>query len=344
MEYYLTPAATLYKIEIDEAVAIVDHQIQKGFIPWLIPKIAMEPIGEGIFHQFDLPIFFVTEDDLGKDVDLRNWYVVTHRTLLVPTATISCPPDFNTILPRPWYSDDNILAPATNIYGSNRDIAIDIPKKVSIPEASEFEYPIIEFPQCFEEYNNTPYEQTEYYQIKKRSSDWIGVYYGYNSSYRCIIIRIEKILKQTSINTPHGVASTIIHELCHALLDCNSLGLKFKSSVSKGIVDLISYYMEEAMANLFAFRAIRSRSFNKRYLDYIYGFMLTQPFPYALGGELAATQNLSDFTIHNYISKWYKAKCCNLWIDDWKTWLIQIRAMNFNVNDVKKQYETLFSK
>lgn len=344
MEYYLTTSATAYKFVIDDSVAIVDHQLQEGFIPWLLPKIAFEPIGCKIYPKFDLPIFFVTEDDLGKDVDLRNWYVVTHRTLLVPTSKIYCLPDFNTILPRPWYSDDNILVPATNIYGYNRDVAIDIPKKVSIPEASEFEYPIIEFPQCFEEYNNTPYKQTEYYQIKKRSSDWIGLYYGYNSSYRCIIIRIEKILKQTSINTPHGIASTIIHELCHALLDCNSLGLKFKSSVSNGIVDLISYYMEEAMANLFAFRAIRSRSFNKRSLNYIYRFMLTQPFPYALGGELAATQNLSDFTIHNYITKWYKAKYGILSIDDWKTWLKQIQAKNFYEFDVKNQYTTLFSK
>lgn len=326
MEYYLTLNATVYKFDIDKAVEIVDHQIQEGFIPWLISKIPDEPI----YHKFDLPIFFVTENDLGKTVDLKDWQVVTHRTFLEPTSKNFFLKDIFTILPRPWYSSDCILAPGMSIYGDTRDIAVDIPEKVNIPKASEFEYPNLELPQGSVKNDNDSHKQDEFYPVEiKCSSDWIGIYYSYNSSYRCIIIRIEQILRHNSIYTPHGIASTILHELCHALLDCNSSCLKFKSSVSNSIVDLISFYMEEAMANMFSFRALRSRSFNKRHLDYIYKFMLTQPFPYALGGRLAATQKISDFTIQSYILKWYKAKYGILCIDDWKTWLKQIRVLNF---------------
>ena len=127
--------------------------------------------------------------------------------------------------------------------------------------------------------------------------------------------------------------------------------LKFTTPASKQVADALDYCLEEALANLIAYRSIRNRRIKKEDVRDIAEFMKHQPMPYALGikmGLAELTKHASlDFIIKSYVLKWYMAKSDqeDLAIADYKGWWDMVKkAGPFTDIELKEQYETLFSK
>ena len=151
---------------------------------------------------------------------------------------------------------------------------------------------------------------------------------------------------------PFGVGSVVLHELAHALMDPGCFSdLKFARPASKDVAEALDYCLEEALANLIAYRSIRNRSISRETVRDIAEFMKRQPLPYALGikmGLAKLTKHASlDFIIKSYVLKWYMAKSDkeDLAIDDYKGWWEMIKKSDtFTETELKEQYERLFTK
>ena len=148
-----------------------------------------------------------------------------------------------------------------------------------------------------------------------------------------------------------GVTSVVLHELAHALMDPGSFSdLKFITPASKDVAEVLDFCLEEALANLIAYRSIRNRTISRETLRNIAEFMKHQPLPYALGikmGLAELTKHASlDFIIKSYVLKWYMAKSDkeNLAINDYiGWWRMVMKSEPFTDIELKEQYETLFT-
>ena len=223
---------------------------------------------------------------------------------------------------------------------------LQIPAEGSIPTPSDFDYRHYEFSP-----ENGLNDNPQPIVVERVGSfDWLGIYYGFNAAYRRIFIRIDKILAEPFLNDAFGVASVVLHELAHALMDTKPTELKFETPVSRKNADTLDFYMEEAMANLIAYRSIRSRVINKDKVEKIAHFMMSQPAPYALGVKMGIAKNTRysslDFIIKSYVRDWYLAKCehHHMAIKDLTTWvkLISIPT-SFTDVDLKDQIQNLFT-
>lgn len=348
MNYYFSQNSSKYfPNPIEDIVRIVDYRMLQGFVPWLLKVLYGTNYDE--YEHLDLPIFFVTEDDLGQNIPRNNWIGVGGRSIhLHMRAHLPIPADF--VL---W---ENICKDSY------------LPETVSIPDAVAFNYKeeilnALEDVASKQDFNDPKFQWEDYPIERVDSFDWLGLYYGYPSTFRCIIIRIEAILNNPLLNgsSPFGIhnnavggASIVLHELGHAILDpcCpsnNSLAhLQFSIRTSPKIAKTIEYVMEEAMANLFAFRSTRSINLKRPQIEDIANFMKNQPFPYALGlriGDATKTYRKSmDFLFQTYITKWYRAKTGKIPITNYANWIRMIlRKRSFNDCDIRDQYQTLFS-
>ena len=311
MKFYFSPeVVSEYFFEAEQTVEIVESRMKQGFIPWLLNVFKRH---YKIERQFDLPILFVTDEDLGRNMDEICWHLQekTRR--------------FNAI-------DEHEMC--------------QIPAEGRIPSPSNFDYRHYEF-SLENEFNAS--EQPIVVE-RVGSFDWLGIYCGFNSPYRRIFIRIDKILEEPCLKDSFGVASVVLHELGHALMDTKSTVLKFETPVSQKNGNTLDFYMEEAMANLFAYRAIRGRNFKRGSAVGIAWFMMRQPAPYALGVKMgmAKTTRYSslDFIIKSYIRNWYLAKCDHhhMAIKDLAAWVKLISTPSFFTdNDLKDQIHTLFT-
>lgn len=322
MEFYLTPNATAYFTEpIRDAIDIVKGKMVNGFFPWLMTPFKKK---YPIEAQFDLPIFFVCENDLGKSMWIPEWHI--------------CKPE--------KYEH------AIDYTGPGKSIALNLPEYVEIPNPHSFDYEqngrLID-PKILRSLNA---EDSLVLDVKTRvgSFDWLGLYYGFEGPLKGIFIRIEKIMrKEEDIANDYGVAVIVLHELAHALMDTrNSSELKFTAPVNRDLADSLSYYMEEAMANLVAYRSIRGREVSNDTVRRIARFMSGQPFPYSLGlrmGQATVTRHSSlDFLIKSYVLKWYDAKDGKTGIGDCRKWYELIyEEKPFTDSDLEEQCEILFS-
>lgn len=319
MEFYLSPAATGYfNIPIQHTVEIVKERMSRGFFPWLMQQFKRK---YDIVAQFDLPVFFVCENDLGESLRIPDWHICVNDGYEPAGA-------------------------------STKSVALNLPEYIKIPDEAAFNYNhngrLIE-PQMLQvrEEELPPAIMLE---KKEGSFDWYGLYYGYQASYRCIFIRIEKImLEEPLLANAYGVASVVLHELAHALMDTHDEpNLRFTLPVKKELGLSLYYYVEEAMANLIAYRAIRGREVARGIIDDIALFMEGQPFPYALGVRMGKAKRIQysslDFIIKSYVLKWYSAKQGeSTGIGDCGKWYGMIYAgAHFTDLDLKEQYQTLF--
>lgn len=324
MEFYLSPSATDYfNMPIQHAVGIVKEKMTKGFFPWLLNPFKRK---YDVEVQLDLPVFFVCAKDLGKSLRLPEWHVCR----------------------------EDKYQPASDITGTERSVALSLPEYVEIPDEGSFAYErnghLIDTQIIKAE--NEKVQPGQLLESRKGSFDWLGSYYGFMASYRCIFVRIDEImLEEPRLAHPWGVASVILHELAHALMDTlEKPDLRFMVPVRKELAHSLDYYVEEAMANLIAYRSIRGRDVPCAGIENISVFMESQPFPYALGvkmGKAHRTRNSSlDFIIKSYILKWYNAKKCEATgIGDCRKWYEMIYdGKPFTDTDIKEQYETLFVK
>lgn len=325
MEFYLTPAATTYfNFPVKQTIEIVKERMKKGFFPWLLNPFKRI---YDVDAQFELPVFFVCEEDLGTSMPIHDWQICKE--------------------------EDYVRA--TDISVAEKSAFLNLPELVSIPDAHKFDYErngrLIN-PEILDSQNS---EGQPGLRIEKQegSFDWLGLYYGFRASLRCIFIRIEKImLEKKGLANPFGVASIVIHELAHALMDSPlAEDLLFTMPVDPDLAASLGYYMEEAMANLIAYRSIRGRDVSRGTVADIAQFMKHQPFPYALGlrmGEAERTMYSSlDFIIKSYVLKWYNAKNLErkLGIGNCNEWFRMVFDENqFRDTDLKTQYDILFVK
>ena len=143
----------------------------------------------------------------------------------------------------------------------------------------------------------------------------------------------------------------VLHEIAHALMDPGCFSdLKFTTPASKQVADALDYCLEEALANLIAYRSIRNRSISRKTVKDIAEFMKRQPMPYALGIKMGLAQLTNhaslDFIIKSYVLKWYMAKSDqeDLAIADYKGWWDMVKKTGpFTDTELKQQYEILFS-
>lgn len=374
MEYYFSPEASkFFPNPIEDIVGLVDERMQEGFVPWLATSLYGKRYEE--YLHFDLPIFFVGENDLGKNIPIYNWSVVTKRSI-IPSSKRRLSPSL--VFPKDWHSNADTPVPATIVQKSksnfNSDFylikdeqSVNLPDDIHVPEAVSFEYKHRDIEKIFKQISETQDDlgytnDNDLFPIEKSvSHDWVGVYYGYRTSLRCIFIRIEKILSDPLLNgsasylsgNDHiGTSCIILHELYHAMTDENMPALKtvpmiFKEGCDMKIAELIRYVMEESMANLFAFRSIQNIFLQRRDLIDIARFMESQPFPYALGkriGEAKKTlQSLLDFTFKQYLTKWYRAKTGVIPVTDYRSWCRLILQKDpFTDVNIKQQIQSLF--
>lgn len=309
MEFLSTSnAEKSYSFVIEEVKEIVSARMEGGFIPWLLQRFVKKFYNPVM--QFALPIFFVSEDDLGHTIPVYNWIGFV-------------------------------------------DSRLKLPDNIEVPSAGEFDYRHNMLEKIEREFNPQIENQKQFILERQGSFDWLGLYHGFKSPFRCIFIRIEKIMKEEPLlSGSFGVGSVVLHELAHALMDPGCFSdLKFISPASKDVAETLDYFMEEAMANLIAYRSIRSRSVSKETVRDIAEFMKHQPMPYAMGikmGLARLTKHASlDFIIKSYVLKWYMAKSDkeDLAIADYKGWWDMVRKGDpFTDTELKEQYEILFSK
>lgn len=230
---------------------------------------------------------------------------------------------------------------------------LKFPDNIEVPSADEFDYKQNLLENIEGVFNSQNKSEEQFIVEWKGSFDWLGVYYGYKSSFRCIFIRIEKITKEEPLLAgPFGVGSVVLHELAHALMDpCCFSDLKFIRPASMNVAEVLNYCLEESLANLIAYRSIRNRSISRKTVKDIAEFMKRQPMPYALGikmGLAQLTKHASlDFIIKSYVLKWYMAKSDkeDLAIDDYPGWWRMVKeSAPFTDAELKEQYEILFSK
>ena len=234
-----------------------------------------------------------------------------------------------------------------------RDSALKFPDTVKVPSASDFAYRYKKLEKIERVFNHQNGYEKHFIVEWKGSFDWLGLYYGFKSSFRCIFIRIEKIMKEEPLLAcPSGVGSVMFHELAHALMDQGThTELKFVRPASKDVAEALDFCLEEALANLIAYRSIRNRSILRKTVNDIAEFMKHQPMPYALGikmGMAELTKHASlDFIIKSYVLKWYMAKSDNkdMSIDDYTGWWAMVKKTEpFTDTELKEQYDILFSK
>ena len=232
------------------------------------------------------------------------------------------------------------------------DSALKFPDTVKVPSAGDFDYRHNLFENIERVFNPQNENEKQFIVEWKGSFDWLGLYYGFKSSFRCIFIRIEKIMKEEPLlATPLGVGSVILHEVSHALMDPGCFSdFKFTRPASKDVAEVLDYCLEEALANLIAYRSLRNRSIKRETIRNIAEFMKKQPMPYALGikmGLAELTKHASlDFIIKSYVLKWYMAKSDqeDLAIADYKGWWEMVKKTgSFTDTELKEQYEILFS-
>ena len=375
MEYYFTPEASkFFPNPIEDIVGLVDERMQEGFVPWLATVLYWD-LYEKYLH-FDLPIFFVGENDLGKNIPIYDWSVVTNRRI-IPSRKKGLAPSI--VFLKDWYSNTGKLVPATAVqvsesyfntgfYDLKDEQSVNLPGEIQVPDAGSFDYKYRDIEEVIrqiseaKEDSGRKNEDILIFMEKSVSHDWIGMYYGYESPLRCIFIRIEKILSNPFLNGSAsygsgmnhiGASSIILHEIYHAMTDENMpkvriiTPMRFKDGCDMKIADLISYVMEESMANLFAFRSIRNRFLQKNDLKDIAQFMDSQPFPYALGkriGEAKKTLHSSlDICLRQYLTKWYRAKAGCIPVTDYRSWCrLILQEDPFTDVNIKKQIQSLF--
>lgn len=233
------------------------------------------------------------------------------------------------------------------------DSALKFPVSINVPSAGDFNYRENLLENMWGILNSQDENEFSWVLEWKGSFDWLGLYYGFKSPFRCIFIRIEKIMKEESLLAhPCGVASVVFHELAHALMDPGPFsGLNFIRPASEQVAKALDYCLEEALANLIAYRAIRNRTISRKTVNQIAEFMKHQPLPYALGIKMGLAQltkhSSLDFIIKSYVEKWYMAKSPKeKWpIDDYKWWWKKIiTPVPFTDIELKEQIEILFAK
>ena len=232
------------------------------------------------------------------------------------------------------------------------DSALKFPDTIKVPSAGDFDYSQNLLEKIERVFNPQNENEKQFIVEWKGSFDWLGLYYGFKSSFRCVFIRIEKIMKEEPLLACHfGVGSVVLHELAHALMDAGCFSdLKFARPASKDMAEALDYCLEEALANLISYRSIRNRSISRETVRDIAEFMKRQPLPYSLGikmGLAELTKHASlDFIIKSYVLKWYMAKSDkeDLSIDDYKSWWDMVKKTGpFTDSELKEQYQILFS-
>ena len=355
MEFYLTPNATsFYSTPIEQTIWIVDDRIQTGMLRFLFNFTALGRFYNP-FDQLDLPIFFVTEDDLGKNMNISDLHMVTKRFESEDAKIV-------TIKRRQWHeSDENIkdIEPATRFQNFNSEAALNLPERIYIPDTQQFGYKSNHISNFFEQMSNpasldNPNLNIEFNNTEiLGSTDWLGIYCNFRSKFRCIFVRIEKIMDEPLLNNSIGVASVILHEIGHVVMDSPKYSsLEFSSPTSPKVAEALRYVLEEALANLIAYRCIRTKGLDKKspYIERIAKFMDSQqPFPYSLGVKLGdATSSIPgrpiDQEIKSYILNWFKAKMGSPYlIKDVSGWVkLILGKSHYTSNDLKAQYNMLF--
>lgn len=233
-----------------------------------------------------------------------------------------------------------------------RESVLKFPDTVKVPSAGDFDYRHNLLENIESVFNTKKDDEQQLVVEWKGSFDWLGLYYGFKSSFRGIFIRIEKIMKEEPwLANSFGVESVVLHELAHALMDPGCFSdLKFVRPASKDVAEVLDFCLEEALANLIAYRSIRNRSIPRGNVRDIAEFMKHQPLPYALGikmGLAELTKHASlDFIIKSYVLKWYMAKSDkeDMAIDDYMGWWGMVKKTGaFTDTGLKEQYEILFS-
>lgn len=378
MEYYFSVEASGYFPNlIEDVVGLVDERMQEGFIPWLTNVLYGKRYAE--YLHFDLPIFFIAENDLGKVIPIYNWFVVTNRRIVPPRKRRLYP---SIVFPKERYTRGSRIVPATMVQGATsylsyffpdsyvleEEQSVRLPDAIQVPEPGGFDYKhkdveeiLRQIAENRDDFN--PNSHRTFLPIEKSvSCDWVGKYYGYETPLRCIFIRIEKILSDPFLNgsaSPEsfgmnhvGTSCIILHEIFHAMVDEKMpktvrTPMMFEYGCHKHVANLINYVMEESMANLFAYRSIRNRFIQKEDLRGVARFMDFQPFPYALGkriGEAEKTLRSSlDLWFKQYLTKWYRAKTGHIPIADYRSWCrLILQNPPFTDVDVRQQIRSLF--
>ncbi|MDE6809370.1 MAG: hypothetical protein K2J42_04705 [Muribaculaceae bacterium] len=319
MEFYLTPNATsYYPTPLSQTIWIIDKSIQHDFS--IIFSQSNLGNSYNINEQLDIPVFFVTEEDLGKVIPDTEFKII-----------------------------------------ESKGATFKLPEKIHIPNERQFGYKADKIEQIFKRWTDQKALQNPNNGIMfnsdnlKESSDWLGLYCGFGSHLRCIFIRIDKIMAEPLLNNSIGVASVVIHELGHAMMDDltknTPFDLKFSQIVFPSIPNLLYYILEESLANLIAYRCIVKKvDKSSPYVANIMHFMRSiQPFPYSLGvkmGEAEPTSAMGSISreIQAYIRNWYRAKK-GAPICDVITWArLVLDKPSFTADDLKEQCKTLFNK
>lgn len=307
MEFLSTrEAERQYAATISDVKEIVKERMEVGFFPWLLRGFSKY---YNVDDQFALPVFFVTEGDLGHTIPVTEWIGFVDTRLKLP---------------------DDIEIPSPHEFDYRHNLLEDAEGLLNSQMKNE-EQIVVEW---------------------KGSFDRLGLYYGFKSSFRCIFIRIEKIMKEVKLlSSPSGVASVVMHELSHALMDPGCFpDFKFVRPASEKVAETIDYFLEEALANLIAYHSMRHWHITKAAVRDIAEFMKGQPKPYALGikmGLVNSTKYSSpNFVIKSYVLKWFMAKSDkeSLAIDDYRGWWVMVnKAGPFTDTELREQYKMLFS-
>lgn len=230
--------------------------------------------------------------------------------------------------------------------------ALNLPKWVVIPDETQFSFISTNIFSSHDKYKLGESEnlQNPNFGLSRRtnesivSSDWLGIYQTIGQS-RFIFIRIDEIMREPLLNNAIGVASVVIHELGHAIMDPRiPVQLDFRENLHPMVANLFRYVLEESLANWIAYHCINGSS---PYENNVVEFMRTkQPFPYPLGvkfGEATSIKAIEYIRkFYRYIECWYKAKT-GIKIENVAGWFRLILAVfAFTTADLRNQIETLF--
>lgn len=309
MEFYITKRAQDYS----------SWSLPSNLIDNVIGAIN-EQCRRGILHSFksgnpgcdDVPVFLVVEEDLGCDLATSQFSAIVAR-------------DYGSTL---YFAASMMRLPLPS--------SIPVPKEV---------YDYVGIPEMLQEMTaeQAPsyLSEEEFYSIERKpNTNWLGMYCEYSSGLRGIFIRLDKTYNTSLLRSATGIASVIFHELGHAIMDVDF-------SCRANAPDAASYVVEEALANLIAYRSVFAYV-GKRSADAknVGRFMLNQPYPYPLGAIIGDGLDGRTGLDLEYCDKWMKLKLRHDPFNDFVGWLRQVLApyvtRPFTTDDLKIQVDTLF--
>lgn len=311
-QFLLTPnALSICKSELPEIYSIISDRTTQGFFPFVHNVSRAREYGMMTWDR--LPIYFVTDNDLGKTININD-------------CIVALPLDNGTITMVSPKRHLEVIVPKY-IESFNLDKILDVANERGNRDG-----------QTEGELELTELIKLHHYSGVK-DSNWLGLYEGgyFLFGNTSIFIRIDKIKSNNLLNSPIGIASVILHEMGHAIMDNDENFQKLPR--------VIKHLVEEPLANYIALRCLRSRRSkrDKNDISNVEQFMRSQRSPYPLGVKIANAQGKQlDFIGKTYILRWIKAKKSSP-IRNLLRWVYLVNnTPSFTDSDLKDQIKCLF--